>query len=199
MLIGWELVGNPGTLIPVVLRVSPWDLNLEGHSLYSVWSLQTGHGAGNNSAWDAFLHSNNEAHPLSLGPFGWFLRLFRAGLTAIVGASVFCLVLFSSYFPPRILYHNIRSEPVATRLSKADWRSFSVFIIMADIWNDWELYHLRSFSLCNLEINNSKLAETLTGLSGNLPGLSLSPCSMSPCSFCPCPLFYVNHLSICQS
>ena len=65
-------------------------------------------------------HSNNKSVPFHLGPSGRFPSdCFKSGLTAIVGASVFGLVLFSSYFLPHIFYHNTLSEPAAS-FSK-DW------------------------------------------------------------------------------
>ena len=76
--------------------------------------------AGNPTCDSPPFHSNNKSIPFDLSFSGHFSQSFRADLTAIVGASVFCLVLFSSYFPPRILYHNIRSEPVATDYLKTD-------------------------------------------------------------------------------
>ena len=52
--------------------------------------------------------------PFHLGSSGHFSSgCFRTDLTAIVGATVYCLVLFCS-FPPHILYHNIPSKPAAT-------------------------------------------------------------------------------------
>ena len=51
-------------------------------------------------------HSNSKSIRFHLGSSGHFSSgCFRADLTAIGGASVFCLVLFSCYFPPHILYH----------------------------------------------------------------------------------------------
>ena len=53
-----------------------------------------------NPALDALpFHSNNKPIPFYLGPFGHFSSgCFRADLTAIVAASVFGLVLFSSSY-----------------------------------------------------------------------------------------------------
>ena len=49
-------------------------------------------------------------------------------LTAFVGASVFFLVLFSSYFPPHILYHDIPSEPGTTVFLKTYLAQMPVFV-----------------------------------------------------------------------
>ena len=66
--------------------------------------------------------------PFHLGSSGHFSSgCFRAYLTAIVGAAVFCLVLFS-YFLPHHLYSNILSEPAATVFLKIDLAQTPVFI-----------------------------------------------------------------------
>ena len=105
-----------------------------------------------NPAWDAHpSHRNNKSVPFHLGPSGHFSSsCFKAGLTAIVGASVFGLVLFSSYFLPHIFYHNTRSEPAASfskdwfdpdtcfyslqQIARADWvRNLSFTIISPSV------------------------------------------------------------------
>ena len=73
-------------------------------------------------------HSNNKLIPFHLGPSGHFSSgCFRAGLTAIVGASVFCLGLFSFYSSPRIFYCNILSEPAVAVFLKTDLVQTPVF------------------------------------------------------------------------
>ena len=67
-------VGTPGHLWSQLSWESdPWDLNLWGQSLLQCGPLQTGHGVGGNSAWDALpSHSNNKLIPFHLGPSGRF-------------------------------------------------------------------------------------------------------------------------------
>ena len=100
-------VGTPGHLQSWLSWESdPWGLHLEGQSLLQYGPLQIRPGAGDglvpegNPAWDALpFHSNSKFIPFHLGSSGHFsLGCFRADLTAIVGASVFCLVLFCLLF-----------------------------------------------------------------------------------------------------
>ena len=56
-------------------------------------------------------HSNKKSISFHFGSSGHYSSgCFRANLTAIIG----CLLLFSSYFPPRVLYYNIPSEFAVT-------------------------------------------------------------------------------------
>ena len=67
-------VGTPGHLWSLLSWESdPWDLNLWGQSILQCGPLQTGHGAGGNSAWDALpSHRYNKLIPFHLGPSGRF-------------------------------------------------------------------------------------------------------------------------------
>ena len=81
---------------------NPWGLHLRGQSLLQCGPLQTGHGARGSldPDWDTPpFHSDNKSFPFHLGPSGHFSSgCFRADLTAVAGASVFGLVLFSSSY-----------------------------------------------------------------------------------------------------
>ena len=84
----------------------PWGLHLGRQSLLQYGPLQIGPGAGDglvpegNPAWDAPpFHSNSKFIAFHLDSSGHFSSgCFRAALTAIVGASVFCLILFCLLF-----------------------------------------------------------------------------------------------------
>ena len=133
----------------------PWGLHLGRQSLLQYGPLQTGPGAGDglvpegNPAWDAPpFHSNSKFIPFHLDSSGHFSSgCFRAALTAIVGASVFFLVLSSYYFPPHILDHNIPSEPVSTDYLKTDLVHTTVFVTYSRYLEltKREIYLLRSF------------------------------------------------------
>ena len=74
----------------------------------------------------------------------FFSGCFTVDLTAFVGASVFCLVLF---FPSHIIYHNIPSEPATTVFLKTHLVQMPVFITYGGYLelSEWEIYLIRSF------------------------------------------------------
>ena len=94
---------------------SPGGLHRGGQSLLQHGPLQTGPRAGDglipegNPTWDAPpFHSNSKFIPFYLGSSGHFSSgCFTTDLTAIVGASVFCLVLFC-------LFSSLYSLPLYT-------------------------------------------------------------------------------------
>lgn len=108
------LCGDPRAIFSLNCLESPtlWGLHLRGQSLLQYGPLQNGHGvSGNLDSWEhLFRYLLSTSPSLFIWvPSGHFSSgYFRTDLTVIVGASVYCLVLFCS-FPPHILYHNIAS------------------------------------------------------------------------------------------
>ena len=160
--IDWQgsssVCGDPRALsVPIVLRVWPLGLTPQRAVSSPVWFFvdQTGSWGGGcvRGCLDAPpSHSNNKSILFHLGSSGHFSSgCFRAYLTAIVGASVFCMVLFSSYFPPHILY------PITYHLSQLQQYFFFFFkdwfgpnACFSSLWQisgaDWvKIYLLRSF------------------------------------------------------
>ena len=101
-----------------------------------------------NLAWDAPpFHNNSKSIPFHLGSSGHFFSLgsFRADLTAIARPSA-CSLFFAVFtFPPRILYHNKLSEPVATVYLKTYLVDMPVFVAYGGYLEptEWEICLLR--------------------------------------------------------
>ena len=104
---------------------------------------------------------------------------FRAGLTAIVGASVFWLALFS-YFPPYLLCHNILPEPAATVFLKTDLVQTPVLVTYGRYLEliEWGIF-FKIISPSELSGSTSVNVKRASLITRNLPGVSFSPCSMS--------------------
>ena len=139
-----------------------WDLCLRGQSFLQFFSnvvlfrldreLRVALILEGNPAWGVPpSHSNNKSISFHLSSSRHLSSgCFRADLITIVVALVFCQVLFSSYFPLHILYHNIPSEPAATVL-KTDLVQTPIVITYSRYLEltEWEIYFLRVLLLLN--------------------------------------------------